>query len=244
MHLMYVDESGDCGYPKTGDFPPAGGPTRYYVRAGVVVHGWKWQQIDRKIADFKRSRGLQWDAEIKATWLRAGKRVFADWLKPDREQFLLDLLESIDREVDVSILAVTIDKAKVDRTQPSRFTNPAVRSLELLLERYNGFLHDQTDKSGIVILDPVEAKSDENLRYFHNYLIRFSDHLDHRRIVEGTLFLPSHTSNLVQLADVCTNVIYRRWARPDGNRNEYDRLKTRIKVEKCWPEKKEAAKEG
>ena len=29
MHIMYSDESGDTGYPKTGDFPESGGPTPF-----------------------------------------------------------------------------------------------------------------------------------------------------------------------------------------------------------------------
>lgn len=235
MHLMYVDESGDCGYPEGVPFPPSGGPTKYFVRAGIIVHGWKWSQIDRRIAEFRNARGVKWDAEIKATQLRAGKGVFAGWSQGDRRQFLLDLLDSIGRELDIHVLCVTIDKSRIDRSQRDRFTNPAVRSLELLLERYNSFLGDQVDKSGIVILDPVEAKSDENLRYFQNYLLRFSDHLAPRRIVEGTLFLPSHTSNFQQLSDICTNVIFRRWSRDDGNKDEYDRLAGRIKAEKTWP---------
>jgi hypothetical protein len=232
---MYVDESGDPGYPRSGDFPARGGPTRFFVRAGVVVHGWKWMQVNKMIADFKRSRGLTWDAEIKAKHIRRGKKAFAGWSPSDRKQFLLDLLDSIGREIDVHILVVAIAKDRVDRTRRERFTNPSVRSLEFLLERYNLFLSEQTDRSGIAILDSTESENDEKLRYFQNYLLRFSDHLDPRRIVEGTLFMPSHTTNLLQLADICANVIYGRFARSDGNREEYKRIESRVFAEKIWP---------
>ena len=236
MHLMYVDESGDCGYPAAGDsFPSTGGPTRYFVRAGVVLHGWKWMQVHQQIADFKDSHGLPWDAEIKATHIRRGKGPFAGWSPGDRRRFLLDLLDSIGREMEVHLLVVAIDKDRVDRGQRDRFTNPAVRSLELLLERYNGFLGDQPDKSGMVILDAVESTNDENLRYFQSYLLQFSNHIEVRRIVEGALFMPSHTTNLLQLADVCANVVYGRYARPDGNEEEFRRIRERVQVEKKWP---------
>jgi|GEM_PF-6566484 len=67
MHLMYVDESGDTGFPKPGAlFPDTGGPTRQFVRSGVIVHSWKWQQVDHAISQFKRARNMAWDAEIKA----------------------------------------------------------------------------------------------------------------------------------------------------------------------------------
>lgn len=235
MHILYVDESGDGGYPADGVFPPGGGPTRYFVRAGVVVHAWKWFRVNQLLDNFKASRGLRWDAEIKATHLRAGKGAFAGWAPADRRQFVLDLLESIRREIDVHILVVAINKKAVDLQQRERYTNPSVRSLELLLERYNLFLTRQSDKAGIVILDAVEARNDENLRYFQNYLLAFSDHIDRRRIVEGTLFMPSHTSNLLQLADVCANVCYRRFARDDRNAEEWERIRERVTIEKVWP---------
>ena len=235
MHMMYVDESGDPGYPRSKDFPVSGGPTRFFVRAGVVLHGWKWMQVSRMVTDFKKSHGLSWDSEIKAKYVRRGKKAFAGWSPSDRKQFLLDLLDSIGREIEIHILVVVIAKDSVDRSQRVRFTNPSVRSLELLLERYNLFLSEQIDKCGIAILDATESQNDENLRYFQNYLLTFSDHLEPRRIAEGTLFMPSHTTNLLQLADVCANVIYGRYARPDGNREEYKRIESRVYAEKIWP---------
>jgi len=103
------------------------------------------------------------------------------------------------------------------------------------MNRDNAFLERQQDKSGMVILDAVEATNDENLRYFQNHLLTFSDHIERRRIVEGTLFMPSHASTLLQLADVCTNVCYRRFARRDGNVEEWERIRERVVSEKLWP---------
>ncbi len=72
---------------------------------------------------------------------------------------------------------------------------------------------DQRDKSGIVILDPTKEKSDDNLRRFQSFLLAHSEHLDPLHIVEGAFFAKSHTSNLIQIADVCTNVFYREVTR-------------------------------
>lgn len=83
----------------------------------------------------------------------------------------------------------------------------------VLHERYNSFLHEQRDRSGIVILDPTKEKSDDNLRYFQSFLLAQSPHLSPLHIVEGTFFAKSHTSNLMQIADVCTNVFYREIVR-------------------------------
>lgn len=78
MHLMYVDESGDPGFPKPGEeFPVAGGPSRSFLRAGVVVHSWKWSRIDAQIADFKKAWGLG-RVDIQVIQQRSA----ASWTKP------------------------------------------------------------------------------------------------------------------------------------------------------------------
>ncbi|MCH8241888.1 MAG: DUF3800 domain-containing protein, partial [Planctomycetes bacterium] len=189
MHLMYVDESGDPGLPADGKFAENGGPTRYFVRAGVIVHAWKWWGVNDSIASFKKSRSLPWSAELRAHDLRSGKGAFKGWKVADRLVVLDDLLDTVGKELDISILAVVIDKTKVDPLQRSRYSNPSVRSFEFLLERYSSFLGQQSDRCGVAILDSVEQKNDANLRYFQSFLRERSEHLDGRRVVEGTLFM-------------------------------------------------------
>lgn len=228
--MMYVDESGDTGYPKLGQsFPLSGGPTPWYVRAGVVVHSWKWSALHDRICQFKTSRFLKWDDEIKANHLRAGKGAFESWKPADRMQFLNDFLDTIGREMDVSILSVHIDKSKVDLTRRDRLTDPSVRSLELLLELYNHFPGHTRDKTGCVVLDSVNYKNDTELRYFQNYLRTFSNQLDHRRIIDGTFFLGSHESTFLQVADVCANVLY------VNNPLEIARIGSRRAFSRTWP---------
>jgi len=231
MHLMYVDESGDTGYPDVGQpFPSSGGPTPWYVRVGIILHSWKWAGVHDRICQFKTSRFLKWDAEIKANHLRVGDGAFKTWLPDDRRHFLNDFLDTIGREMDVFILSVHINKTKVDTARRERLVDPSVRSLELLLELYNHFLGDVADRTGGVILDSVNAKNDSELRYFQNYLRTFSDHLDRRRIIDGTFFMASHESNLLQVADVCSNVLYQ------NDLNEVARLQPRRVGYRIWPE--------
>lgn len=236
MHLMYVDESGDPGYPQPGlPFPPSGGPTRYFARAGVVVHDHRWRKVDSVIAQFKASHHLNWNSEIKATDIRRGNGAFAGWRQEDRQVLVDDLLDTVNRELDITLIVVIIDKSKVDRTAPKRYSDPSVRSLELILEQYDNYLSKQSDRCGAVILDSVEESKDDNLRYFQNYLRLFSDTMDRRRIVEGTLFMPSHTTNLLQIADVCTNVVYRKHVGTKGGIIECGRIQGRIVSETTWP---------
>jgi len=212
MHMMFADESGDPGYPRKGTWKGWGGST-HFARVGVIIHGWRWKAWHDRLTSFKRNRGLTWDAEIRASDIRRGKGAFVGWDQNRRQFFMSELMTLVGGNTDITLLGVVIDKRLVDTAKGERLVKPEVRSLELLLERYNSFLHDQRDRSGIVILDPTKEKSDDNLRHFQSFLLAQSPHLSPRHIVEGTFFAKSHTSNLMQIADVCTNVFYREIVR-------------------------------
>ena len=227
MHMMFVDESGDPGFGK--------GASDRYVRAGVIVHGWKWKGVDERIRAFKVTRGLDWRDEIRANDIRRGHNAFRDKPPAERQTFLEDLLDTIGRESpELSMIGVCIHTHMVDTSRRERLVNPVVRSIELLLESYDKFLDSQRDHCGIVVLDECEAKNDANIRYFQNYLRKFSGNIDARRIVEGTFFLPSRSSNLLQLADVCANVFLRRYRWGDQGTREWAKIDDKFVVHE-WP---------
>jgi len=220
MHMMFVDESGDPGYPKDGNWKKWGG-SRLYTRVGVIIHGHKWRGLNQALYYFKRNRGLSWDAEIKASDIRRRKGAFVAWDQNQRKLFLTDLLNLVGHNADITLIGVVIDKPLVDVSQRDRLVKPEIRSLELLLERYNRFLHGQKDRSGIVVMDPSEETKDDNLRHFESYLSVHSDNLRPLHIVESTFFAKSHTSSMVQVADICSNVFYRARSGAKGSRPEY-----------------------
>jgi hypothetical protein len=226
MHMMFVDESGDPGYPRNGKWAGWGGSVQY-ARVGVIIHGWKWKAWNERLLFFKRRNGLMWNDEIRASNIRRGKKAFSGWDKTRRDQFLIDLTTLIGQNKDITLLGIAIDKTKVKLSGSKRITQPEVRSLEFLLERYNLFLENQKDKSGIVILDPVEEKREDNLRRFQSYLLAKSLHLRPVHIVEGAFFAKSHTSNMIQIADICANVFYREMAY-HSNHPEYQSIYKRF----------------
>lgn len=237
---MFVDESGDPGYPKDGNWTKFGG-TRSFVRLGLIIHGWKWKAWNQRLINFKKMRGLLWDSEIKASDLRKGAAAFSGWDWHRRALFMKDLSTLIGRNHDFTLIGISIDKTKVDIHQKERFSKPSICSLELLLERYNQFLQRQQDKMGIVVLDPSMEQDDDNLRYFQSFLQASSPHLNPLHIVEGTFFAKSHTSNMIQLADFCSNVFYQEISRKDNSPEwreihpRFDRLNGRIIGIKHWP---------
>jgi len=83
MHMMFVDESGDPGYPNDGNWTKWHG-SKVFARLGLVVHGWKWKAWNERLTSFKFNRGLLWDAEIKASHLRRGQGAFAGCAPPTR----------------------------------------------------------------------------------------------------------------------------------------------------------------
>lgn len=129
-------------------------------------------------------------------------------MKTDASSLIRDLAKLIGFAPEITLIGVAIDKQKIDLTSSHRVIRPEVRSLELLLERYDGFLDEQRDKAGVVILDACEESKDDNLRYFQSYLLDQGTHFRRSQIVEGTFFAKSHTSGLLQLADFCSNVFY------------------------------------
>lgn len=242
MHMMFVDESGDPGYPSNGNWRGWGG-TKLFVRVGVIIHGWKWKTWNTRLLQFKSDCGLLWNDEIKASDIRKGGKAFSGWDANRRQQFIRDLAVLIGGNPDIHLFTVIIDKSKVDLTKKDRLIKPEVRSLELLLERYNSFLGQQKDNTGIVILDPVKESSDDNLRRFQSYLASKSEHFQPLHIVESTFFAKSHTSNMIQIADVCSNIIYRELNRR-GREPEYRSLEDRFarhngRIQGCgikiWP---------
>jgi hypothetical protein len=129
MHLMYVDESGDAGFPPSGLVAVRGGSSERYVRVGVIVHAWKWPATDLAIANFKRAHVLQWDDELHAADIRHGSRAFKGWTPTQRQHLLDNLLDTIGRELQhVTIIGVVINKRLVDRTHHAARAVAAARA--------------------------------------------------------------------------------------------------------------------
>jgi len=225
--MMFVDESGDPGYPRNGNWESFEGSIRF-ARVGAILHGRKWRAWNRRLTQFKQNRGLTWDSELKASHIRRGEGAFVGWDRPRRDLFMQDILQLIGGNIDITILGIVIDKTQVDITRGDRLVKPEIRSMELLLERYNLFLRQQRDRNGIVVLDPVHEDSDDNIRHFQSYLQARSVHLQPLHIVESTFFAKSHTSNMIQISDICSNVFYRHENGRAGSENEFTYISNRF----------------
>ncbi len=46
MHILYVDESGDDGFPGNNIFSPDNAPSNKFIRTGLIIHDWKWKKTN------------------------------------------------------------------------------------------------------------------------------------------------------------------------------------------------------
>lgn len=103
MHMMFVDESVDPGYPKGKSWKHWQG-SKLFARVGVIIHGWKWKTWNERLIKFKNQNGLNWNTEVKASHVRKGTREFSGWDKPRRDLFLNEILSLIGGNINITIL--------------------------------------------------------------------------------------------------------------------------------------------
>jgi len=216
MHILYVDESGDDGFPQSGTFVDHTTPTKYYIKAGLVIHDLKWHSLNRSIEDFKHSYRIPVDVELHSTNILSGserayingiKTYRTNWFgrtypnKNDRYQILFKACELIST-LDLTLFYMRINKPKIKTAVAGYKQFPKLKSWEFLIERYNLFLTNQVDKKGIIVSDAITNIIEKEQREFARAIYTNSFHVQQQHFVESILFEPSESSNLLQLVDI------------------------------------------
>ena len=243
MHILYVDESGDDGFPGDNIFSPENAPSNKFVRTGLIIHDWKWKKTNDIIADFKFNKRIPKDMELHATEIRRGKKKIIDsktkkrrevsnWYgqqfpnTDDRLNLLRDCCKLINSIADITLIFIVIDKTMIDTTSSGYKNIPKENSWEYLIERYNLYLNKAKDKVGIIISDAIEHKIEKTHREFARAIYTQSSHVKEFHFVESILFEPSESSNLLQLVDIASYACFRKFNSNDSSL--YDELKERI----------------
>jgi hypothetical protein len=243
LHIIYVDESGDDGFPANNIFLPNNTPSNKFIRTGLIIHDWKWKRINDTIADFKFGKRIPQNVEIHATEIRRGKKKITDsrtrrrrevsnWYgqqfpnTSDRMNLLKDCCMLINSLEDITLIFIVIDKTRIDTAIPGYRNIPKENSWEYLIERYNLFLNNKTDQVGIIISDAVEHNIEKTHREFARAIYTQSSHVKEFHFIESIMFEPSESSNLLQLVDVASYACFRKFNSNDSSL--YDQLKDRI----------------
>ena len=232
MHLVYVDESGDDGFSKSGSYKFSETPSPFFTRTAVIVHDWKWQSIVNDIKTFRIKHSIPASEEIHATeilngrskgYSSSGKRTSPfnfygqQWPnRSDRRNLLLDLCQSI-VTLDLSFVSVVIDKSKIDMSKSNFRKIPKDFSWELLIERINYFLSEAKDKRGMMISDATARNMEKHHRAYAKALFASSLHIKKFHFVETLLFEPSDSSDLLQISDVVAYAIGRKFNSNDDS---------------------------
>lgn len=239
MHLLYVDESGDDGFSPTNEYN-ANSQSKVFLRTGIALHDHQWRKVNNAITELRYKYKIPPEIEMHATEIWRGEKRFyknkQKILKPnwygstfpnrdDRLNILKDACRLMASLTEISIMCAVVDKTRVVQPiSPKWF--PKNITWELLIERYNLYLKKQPDKSGIIISDAVNDSIEKQQREFAREIYRNSPHVQDRHFIESILFEPSDSSNMLQLTDIASYAVFRKFN--SGNAALYDIIQPRI----------------
>lgn len=230
MHILYVDESGDDGFSRNGNYDSPT-PSRFFVRTGIIIHDKKWQRINNELLNLRDIWAIPTTVELHANPIRRGtdkknvngkKKNIKNWYGqkypnfPDRIRLLNDFCSFANNE-EITIICVAIDKTKININASDYKKLPKEKSWELLVERYNLFLKRQKDKIGIIISDAIQNKIEQQHRDFVQAIFDNSSHVKPNHFIETILFEPSDSSNFLQLADLVSYSFFRYFSFEDDS---------------------------
>ena len=210
MYLLYVDESGDTG--------PQG--SSHLVLAGAALFEGKWRWIKRDLealltryfpATATRPR------ELHCAEARKGRGPYAQLTQGQRDALLADACALLDnlKEKELALFTVVTDKAWWYARNPGKTGDDLyLAAFEDLISRFDYYLkrrhHEGESAKGLIIADPRHQAFCAALRQavlqFHLVGTQWA-RLEN--VIESVLFLPSHESPGVQLADLTAYAIWR-----------------------------------
>ena len=211
-HVFYIDESGDIN--------AKGSPV--FVLAAVGIENKDWDALNEEIALLKEEYfpGLaREDVEIKGRYIAAGKDVFRELTKAERDNFVNDLLSLMKRYV-VVIMAVVIDKPHFIARRNSSDTMYD-EAFEYLLERINIYL-GRRGANGFLVMDSRGTSitgrkgPDNQIRQLYRIFKRQGTRFQTIHSVwEEPFFVASHYSPGIQLADMAAYSVYQVFSRAE-----------------------------
>lgn len=229
-YLMYVDESGQREY--------GANTSRYFVLCALAVPVASWQLINNQMHELKLSYFGTPTVEIKSSWLRFPDSRRKRYLDPFgiHEAGLTEFVDRLYTDIldrsELVLFASVVDKIQMAQKYVAP-QSPSSLAYRLLFERFQHFLETRDEASfGLVVFDKItdaasQAQGYENLlsKQHLRYLMKGTDFVPIKNIVEGLLFIPSHENNFIQLADLCAYNVFRQfkeqgsqWDDPTGYR--------------------------
>lgn len=217
MYLLYLDDSGSAPNPSES----------YFVLGGVSVFErqayWLTKELDAIAARINPSDPFA--VEFHASDIFSGRRLpWSALPKPERRQVINDVLDVLARAVgSTRAFACAVHKESF----PAR--DPVEMAFEELCSRFDLQLYrayrSGDSQRGLMILDrsSFETSVRDLARHFRQIGTRWGVI---RNLTDAPLFLESHASRLIQLADHVAYAVFRRYNA--GDTSYFDRIAHRF----------------
>ncbi len=230
MHLLYLDASGDSGWP-----PPYGkSRTNWYVLSALSLEESLWKKADEGVRDVLTNHGLQWLTnfrELRLSTILAGATPYDKMGRTQRSKLIDDVFNLV-LSLKPVLFYSAIDKAKHKSQYLDIALSPHVWALQLICPRFHKYLL-RVDGYGILVMDPEETRKDAKLKeliknakqqgiVLKSSFNPFLSDTQLPRLIESVLFVDSHDSPGIQLADFCSHAIWKYYER--GMRYRYNQI--------------------
>lgn len=217
MYLLYIDESGDPGFSRSG--------TKHYVLLGVAIADRNIRTISERLEQIitRYFKAPPSPRELHYRDLLRAKPPFHILSQEQRISLADDIFKAV-RDEELTLFATVIDKHahSLRYLHPKR---PDLLALELVIERFEHFLK-RVDDVGCVVYDSRGKVQDEQLRDFFAQLRLAGTSIQRiTHIVETIFFTPSDSTRILQLADFCAYAVFSKFEHQKGNRFQQIQMK-------------------
>lgn len=229
MYLLYVDESGDSG--RRG--------SKHLLLGGAALFEGKWRSVQSELAVMLERyfpNVADRPRELHCTDIRRGRSAYSQLTPRDRQALLDDACGMVNAlgPTEVALFTVVFDKAWwFSRNAGKSGDDLYLELFENLVARFDLFLRrryrDGQPAKGLIIADPSKPALSKALRtavlQFHQTGTRWAQL---HNVIESVLFLESHESPGLQLADLCSYAVWRAAEYDDAGlaiklKNAFDR---------------------
>lgn len=227
MYLVYVDESGNRDPAIEGTRADGSSYSKdwLYVLVGLSLYEMKWFKLEHALNQHKlglvdriwrdcRVRLDLADTEVHSNSVRIpnerAKHPFLSQLTPDELTGLVDLYHRQVAYHSMRVFAVVIDKRHLHDYMDAEKLHR--KAYELLVERVDWFIATEHSRHrALMVVDNTSREMNRSLAMKHSFFQREGTSSGQRigHIVELPMFVESHLSNGVQLADLCAYDVYR-----------------------------------
>lgn len=237
MHLIYVDESGDCGLLNS--------PSRYFILTGLVVHELRWHTYLNELIEFRRQMrekyGLRLREEFHAAAFINDPGDLVRIKRHDRLAMIRAFADTLASMTDINFINVVIDKhgKSKDYDVFDMAWKALIQRFENTISRHHFPGPSNSDERGIILSDDSDRKKItgliRQLRRYNPIPSKTGFSTSYRNLpllytIEDPNFRDSAHSYFIQAADLAAFLLYQRLApntymRKNSGQNYFQRLK-------------------